>query len=54
MTFGSGLLGFRSFPLIRIHLSPVWTLDFDALVTVRLHPQTQMAQQYLLGFSATW
>jgi hypothetical protein len=54
ITFGSGLVGFRAFPLVRLHLSPAWAIDLDARITLQVHPETKTVQQYLLGFSAVW
>jgi len=54
LTFGSGRLGLRYLPLVRFHLSPVWSLDLDARLSLRLHPHTLVAQQYLVGFTAVW
>ena len=54
LSLGSALLGFRGLPLVRVHLSPVWSIDLDAQLTFRLHPTFTTAQQYLLGFSAIW
>ena len=54
LTLGSAYFGFRTLPLIRIHLSPVWSIDLDAQVSVPLTPNKDAAQKYLLGFSAIW
>lgn len=54
LTFGSTRLGVRSLPLVRVHLSPVWSIDLDAQLTFRLQPTSGTVQQYLLGFSAIW
>ena len=54
LTFGSTRLGTRPLPLFRVHLSPVWSFDLDARLILRLHPDTLLAQQYLLGFTAIW
>jgi hypothetical protein len=54
LTFGSGRLGLRTLPLVRVHLTPVWSIDLDVQVAVQLQPTVVTAQQYLLGFSATW
>lgn len=54
LILGSGRLGFRSLPLFRVHLSPGWTIDLDAQLTLWLHPETRTEQQYLLGFTAIW
>ncbi len=54
LTLGSAPLGVRSPPLVRVHLSPVWSIDLDARLTFRLQPTFTTAQQYLLGFSAIW
>jgi hypothetical protein len=54
LTFGSARLGVRSLPLIRVQLSPVWSIDLDARLTLRLQPSTATAEQVVLGFSAIW
>ena len=54
LTFGSVRAGFRSLPLVQVHLSPVWSIDLDARLTLWLHPEAQTALQALLGFSAIW
>jgi len=54
LTFGSARLGARSLPLFRVHLSEVWSFDLDARLILRLSPQTLVAQQYLVGFTAIW
>ena len=54
LTLGSAFLGVRGLPLVRVHLSPVWSIDLDAQLTFRLQPSFTTAQQYLLGFSAIW
>ncbi|HEY1335549.1 MAG TPA: hypothetical protein VGF31_14905 [Myxococcaceae bacterium] len=54
LTFGSARLGTRSLPLFRVHLSPVWSFDLDARLILRLHPDTLVAQQYIIGFTAIW
>jgi hypothetical protein len=54
LTFGSPRVGVRSLPLLRLHLSPVWSIDVDARLALRLQPTGATSQQYLLGFSAIW
>lgn len=54
LALGSGRLGFRSLPLLQLHLTPTWTLDFDARVAMWLQPTVSTAQQYLVGATATW
>jgi hypothetical protein len=54
LTFGSGRLGTRNLPLFRVHLSDVWSFDLDARLILRLSPQTLVAQQYVVGFTAIW
>jgi hypothetical protein len=54
LTLGSARLGTRSLALFRVHLSPVWSFDLDARLILRLHPDTLVAQQYLVGFTAIW
>ena len=54
LTFGSARLGTRNLPLFRVHLSDVWSFDLDARLILRLSPQTLVAQQYVMGFTAIW
>jgi hypothetical protein len=32
----------------------VWSFDLDARLILRLSPQTLVAQQYVVGFTAIW
>ncbi|MGZ6132716.1 MAG: hypothetical protein ACXWLF_11850 [Myxococcaceae bacterium] len=54
LTFGSGRVGVRSLPLLRIQLNRVWSLDIDAQLLLRLQPTAATAQQYVLGFTGIW
>ena len=54
-TIGGGHGGLRALPLIQVHVTPVWSIDFTAEVT--LYPvdsKVQTGQTYLAGFTATW
>ena len=54
LTFGSPGVGVRNLPLLRVQLSPVWSIDADAHLAIRLRSTGATTQQYLLGFSAIW
>jgi hypothetical protein len=55
LTVGSGRLGFRTLPLLRVHVAPGWSLDLDAQVTLQFTPVgVTVLQQYLAGVTATW
>jgi len=54
---GSAALGMRRLPLIRFHLSPVWSIDLDAQLLLRFRQQpwgTLVGERVLLGFTAIW
>ncbi len=51
---GSGGLGFRGLPLVQVHLSPSWTLNFDAGVAIAIQPRFGTSQQFLLGATYNW
>lgn len=54
LSLGSGRLGLRTFPLMRVHLTPVWSLDLDAQVRLQVQPFVATSQQVLMGFTAAW
>jgi len=57
LALGSPTLGLRRLPLVRFHLSPVWSIDLDARLLIRFQGQpwgTLLGEQALLGFTAIW
>lgn len=54
LVFGSARLGFRPLPLVQVHLSDGWNLDFDAEVTLQVQPNVVAAQRYMAGVSLVW
>ena len=57
LALGSATLGLRRLPLVRFHLSSVWSIEVDARLLLRFRGQpwgTLVGEQVLLGFSAIW
>lgn len=54
VTLGSGRIGLRTLPLVRVHVTPAWSVDLDAQVRLQVQPFVASSQQVLVGFTAAW